>query len=147
MRTTRRLAARSTVRQGFTLIELLIVVVIIGILAAVAIPKFATTKDKAFIANMKSDLKNLSSVEESFFSDSNRYGTTAEIGGAPYSFVASNKGVTTVLTQSNTGWSAKVVNPAVRSITGCSIYSGGTADSTAAAAIAGVVQDNVPACK
>ncbi|HEY0780486.1 MAG TPA: prepilin-type N-terminal cleavage/methylation domain-containing protein, partial [Gemmatirosa sp.] len=88
MRTTRRLAPRSANRKGFTLIELLIVVVIIGILAAVAIPKFATTKDKAYIANMKSDLKNLSSVEESFFSDSNRYGATAEITAALYRFTA-----------------------------------------------------------
>lgn len=144
--TTRRLAPRSA-RKGFTLIELLIVVVIIGILAAVAIPKFATTKDKAFIANMKSDLKNLSSVQESFFSDSNRYGKDAEIKAAPYNFVASNGATPTILTSSATGWSAKVVNTAVKSVAGCAIYSGSAADSTSAAAVAPTVQDNVPACK
>src|SRR5438270_2141077 len=51
-------------RKGFTLIELLIVVVIIGILAAIAIPKFANTKGKAYIASMKSDLRNLVTAEE-----------------------------------------------------------------------------------
>ena len=63
-------------RKGFTLIELLIVVVIIGILAAIAIPKFANTKSKAYITAMKSDLRNLVSSEESFFSDSARYTTS-----------------------------------------------------------------------
>ena len=60
-------------RQGFTLIELLIVVVIIGILAAIAIPKFSNTKEKAYVAAMKSDLRNLVTSEEAFFADSVKY--------------------------------------------------------------------------
>jgi len=63
-------------RKGFTLIELLIVVVIIGILAAIAIPKFANTKSKAYITAMKSDLRNLVTAEEAFFSDSSKYTAT-----------------------------------------------------------------------
>ena len=51
-------------KKGFTLIELLIVVVIIGILAAIAIPKFANTKEKAYVASMKADLRNLATYEE-----------------------------------------------------------------------------------
>jgi type IV pilus assembly protein PilA len=62
-------------RKGFTLIELLIVIVIIGILAAIAIPKFANTKSKAYRTAMKSDLRNLVTAEEAFFSDSARYVT------------------------------------------------------------------------
>jgi prepilin-type N-terminal cleavage/methylation domain-containing protein len=60
-------------RKGFTLIELLIVVVIIGILAAIAIPKFANTKSKAYVTAMKSDLRNLVTAEEAYFSDSSKY--------------------------------------------------------------------------
>ena len=56
-------------RKGFTLIELLIVVVIIGILAAIAIPKFAATKDTAKLATVKTDLKNVQTAQEAYFSD------------------------------------------------------------------------------
>jgi prepilin-type N-terminal cleavage/methylation domain-containing protein len=56
-------------KKGFTLIELLIVVVIIGILAAIAIPKFANTKEKAYVAAMKSDLRNLATYEEQYAAD------------------------------------------------------------------------------
>jgi type II secretion system protein G len=69
-----------TTRRGFTLIELLIVVVIIGILAAIAIPKFANTKSKAYIAAMKSDLRNLVTAEESYFADSAQYATDTTKG-------------------------------------------------------------------
>src|SRR5437773_2609162 len=65
-------------RKGFTLIELLIVVVIIGILAAIAIPKFANTKEKAYLASMKSDLRNLITAEEAYFADSVKY--TSNLG-------------------------------------------------------------------
>jgi prepilin-type N-terminal cleavage/methylation domain-containing protein len=57
-------------KKGFTLIELLIVVVIIGILAAIAIPKFSNTKEKAYLAAMKADLRNLATYEESYAADS-----------------------------------------------------------------------------
>src|SRR3989441_5286768 len=76
-------------RKGFTLIELLIVVVIIGILAAIAIPKFANTKEKAYLASMKSDLRNLVTAEEAYFSDSIKYTTTKScVNPAPAGSVA-----------------------------------------------------------
>lgn len=65
-------------RKGFTLIELLIVVVIIGILAAIAIPKFANTKEKAYVSAMKSDLRNLATAQETYFGDYQIYATPAD---------------------------------------------------------------------
>ena len=64
-------------RKGFTLIELLIVVVIIGILAAIAIPKFASTKEKAYLASMKTDLRNLATAQEAYAADNNQNYFTA----------------------------------------------------------------------
>ena len=60
-------------RKGFTLIELLIVVAIIGILAAIAIPQFSAYRAKAYNSTSQSDLKNNKTALESFFADNQQY--------------------------------------------------------------------------
>jgi len=104
--------------KGFTLIELLIVVVIIGILAAIAIPKFANTKEKAYVAAMKSDLRNLVTAQESYFADYVSY-TTASTA-INYN---SSSGVTvTIGTANGTGWAATAKHNATTKT--CGIYVG-----------------------
>ena len=96
-------------KKGFTLIELLIVVVIIGILAAIAIPKFANTKEKAYVASMKSDLRNLITAQEAYFSDNNsQYAqSTANLGT---NYKASSGITVTLNTVTNTGWAASATS-------------------------------------
>ena len=106
--------------KGFTLIELLIVVVIIGILAAIAIPKFSATREKAYFAAMKSDLKNLASQQEIYYSDTYSYTTSATLLG----FVKS-QGVNVAIGEgTNTGWSATATHSALGVAEGCGIYYG-----------------------
>ena len=85
-------------KKGFTLIELLIVVVIIGILAAIAIPKFANTKDKAYVAAMKSDLRNMATYEEQYAADNGGayFGGTAT-SAAPLQGFSPSQNVTVVV--------------------------------------------------
>ena len=107
--------------KGFTLIELLIVVVIIGILAAIAIPKFSATREKAYFAAMKSDLKNLASQQEIYYSDHYTYtGVAADLG------YVNSEAVNVAILASSTGWSATATHDALASGTqGCGIYYGG----------------------
>ena len=106
-------------KKGFTLIELLIVVVIIGILAAIAIPKFSATREKAYFAAMKSDLKNLASQQEIYYSDAYAYSTVV----ADLAFTNSD-GVTVTIAASSSGWSGTATHAALGTAEGCSIYYG-----------------------
>ncbi len=108
--------------KGFTPIELLIVVVIIGILAAIAIPKFGATKQKAYVAAMKSDLKNFVTSEESYFLDYNTYGTAANVTAAGLF----NPTTDVVLVSTDgvaTGFSATATHPNASGKT-CGVYVG-----------------------
>jgi len=112
-------------RKGFTLIELLIVVVIIGILAAIAIPKFANTKEKAYIASMKSDLRNLVTAEEAFFADSIRYSAAVCAPNTACNGIAFNStsGVSTpTIVLTSDGWTASVTHTTTTK--SCAIFVG-----------------------
>lgn len=70
-------------RRAFTLVELLIVVVILGLLAAIAIPKFNDTKRKAFVAAMKANLRRGVVEAEAYFADNGTYvGIQPPAGGS-----------------------------------------------------------------
>ena len=60
-------------QKGFTLIELLIVVAIIGILAAIAIPQFARYRERSYNAAAQSDIRNLRTDLEAYFADNFAY--------------------------------------------------------------------------
>jgi prepilin-type N-terminal cleavage/methylation domain-containing protein len=107
-------------RRGFTLIELLIVVVIIGILASIAIPKFANTKGRAYVTQMKSDLRNLVTAEESYFTDSIKY--TSNLGTA---YLTSTGVVGPTIVVTGDGWTGWVSHTATTKT--CAIYAGSTA--------------------
>jgi prepilin-type N-terminal cleavage/methylation domain-containing protein len=122
-----------TLRRGFTLIELLIVVVIIGILAAIAIPKFQATKGKAYYAGMRSDLHNLTTAQESFFYDHAHYTNSLD----SLSFSPTRGDSVTVVVASPTGWGATSSNPQSYPHF-CALYLG-DATPAAPATAAGVV--------
>ncbi len=115
-------------RKGFTLIELLIVVVIIGILAAIAIPKFAATKDKAKLASVKTDLRNMMTAQEAYFSDYNTYGSFANLQAASnYSLSAGN---TMTATGVASGYTGTATNASISStIKKCTVQVGAGAAS------------------
>ena len=133
-------------RKGFTLIELLIVVVIIGILAAIAIPKFANTKAKAYIASMKSDLRNLVTAEEAYFADSVKYNsatscTTPPTAGTVNFCVTTGNTLGAIgLAAGNGGWSVTISNTNLQApLVQCAIF-------VNTAALAPAVSEGAPAC-
>lgn len=70
-------------KNGFTLIELMIVVAIIGILAAIAIPNFLKYQAKAKTSESQANLKGIFTSEIAYFSENNQYGSLIAINYPP----------------------------------------------------------------
>ncbi len=121
---------------GFTLIELLIVVVIIGILASLAVPKFANTKEKSYLATMRSDLRNVAVAEEAYFADAITY-YDGPVPGGGLSYSGPSSGVTITLQDVGaSGWAARATH--VATAKACAIFLG-TAPPLAPAVESGTV--------
>ena len=126
-------------REGFTLIELLIVIVIIGILAAIAIPRFGRTREKAYFKAMQSDLRNLTSQQEVYYSNpANNYQYAASV--ALMTDFNPSQGVSIdVSVSGQTGWGATTAHAGLAAAQTCAIFHGTVGQVPAPALTPGVV--------
>ena len=104
--------------RGFTLIELLIVVVIIGLLAIIALPKFGSARSKAYRAQMVTDLRGLVTAQEAYFEGTADYATDL----ADLDFNRNPNVTITINDASPRGWSAKATHASITNQ--CGIYMG-----------------------
>ena len=123
-------------RRGFTLLELIVVAVILGLLASIAIERFANAKEKTYLAAMKADLRNLVTAEIVFSTDSLRFTTMIGSGGLTYQVTTGNTTPSIVLT--GDGFTALVGN--TNTPRTCVIFMGSTP-------IAPATNEGEPACR
>ena len=122
----------SRTKAGFTLIELLMVIVIVGILAAIAIPKFTDSKSRAYVASQRSDLANLGMQQEVYFFTNRAYAPTAEAAG-----ISTSHGVTLNIGEATgAGWSASTEHASTP--VHCAVFYGNAA-AVAPATVQGVI--------
>jgi len=92
--------------KGFTLIELMIVIAIIGILAAIAIPQFSAYRTRSFNAASQADLRNAGTAQEAYYVDNQTYcATVGTLTGGTYGLYLSENVEMTISAATGTGYS------------------------------------------
>jgi prepilin-type N-terminal cleavage/methylation domain-containing protein len=117
-------------RRGFTLIELLLVVVIIGILASIAIGELMNTKQRALRSAGIADIRNLTTAQEGFMADNDRYGSISDTAAMRFTPSRGNTvlSITLAGTPAGTGgWSSTIAIPGPQT---CGIFVGTAARPT-----------------
>ena len=123
--------------RGFTLIELLIVVVIIGILVSIVVPKFANGKERAMVTAMRSDLHNLVTAQEAYFSNGMQY-YNGPLPDPSFAYNVSENVTVTLQNVSASGWGATATHNGTSRT--CAVYVG------TGGPIAPATTEGTPAC-
>lgn len=105
----------SSNRKGFTIVELLVVVLVLGVLVAIALPKYSGTRDKAKIAAIKTDLRNAETAEETYYADYVAYGDLAQLQAE--GLITLSPSVTMEITAGPDGYKASAKNTTIESST------------------------------
>lgn len=124
-------------RLGFTLIELMIVIVIIGILVGIAVPQYQSSKARAYVSAMKSDLRNLSSAQTAYFSDAQSYSSDTTV----LNFHPSMGSSVVFSEATNTGWGATLTSVGAPGVT-CALFDGTVGSAPSPAVTAGSIKCN-----
>ncbi len=134
-------------RKGFTLIEVLIVAAVIGTLAAVAVPRYSGSKDKAFAAAMKADLHTVALFEEQYAADNHgQYFSGTATTDAPLNGFTPSKDVTVTVVAFNilgsqlADWTATVRHS--QSSQSCELRTGMITCTTGNALTTGILNPN-----
>jgi len=126
-------------RHGFTLIELLIVIVIIGILAAIAIPKFGRTREKAYLKAVTSDLRSLATQQEIYWSRLvNTYTYAGALTDLPEYEISQGVSVS-ITAAARSGWAATASHQSLGAGVYCAVFGGSVTVATTPATVPGVV--------
>jgi prepilin-type N-terminal cleavage/methylation domain-containing protein len=131
-------------KKGFTLIEILVCMVVIGALAAVAIPRYSASKNKAIAAVMIADLRSAALYEEQFSADNHgQYFSGTATPDAPLNGFVPSPNVTVTLTAFNilgsqlAGWTAIARHP--QSSESCEMRAGTITCTTGNALATGIL--------
>ncbi len=113
-------ASPARARAGFTLIELVVVVLVLGILAALALPRLDSARERAHFSSISQDFRNLGAAQERHFQANMEYAQDLQVLD-----FSPSPGVQVEVTEATSdGWAAVGTHDALAGDQGCGIYLG-----------------------